>query len=139
MNDRRIATVLRVRELQERIARSEVARRQVALAQERDAEAAAWQHVRRRSAEAPPAALHFLGHRAMLHGGVADAHRARHRVDTAHEQVRSSLDVWQVEAQRLDGMERLAERVRGEAAAEAERRTANEMDDLVVMRHRSEP
>lgn len=138
MNERRIATVLRVRSLQERIARSEVARRQVALANERRAEEAAWHHVRRRSGESPAEAPRFVGHRSMLDGGVVDAHQARRRVDRAGHDVHVSIADWQLEAQRLEGIERLAERIRAEATADADRRTANEIDDLVVMRHRSE-
>lgn len=138
MNERRIATVLRVRSLQERIARSDVARQRVALEHAQGAERAAWEQLDRHSREAPATAGGFLAHRSMLDGGVAEAHQARYHVAEADRRVDHSIAAWQVEAQRLDGIERLAERVRAEASADLARRTANEIDDLVVMRHRGE-
>ena len=138
MNERRIATVLRVRALQERIARSEVVRRRLALETERRAEAAAWSVVRARSATVPPEASRFVGHRRMRAGGVADATRAADRAVEAVAAVDVALTGWRVEAQRLDGVERLVERVRADAAVDEARRQANDVDDLVVMRHRRE-
>lgn len=137
MNERRLATVLRVRALQERIARSEVARRRLVLDGERHAESTAWRDVRVRSAIAPHEASRFVSHRRMLEGGVVDASRAAARTAAALTDVESAVATWHVEARRLDGIERLADRVRIAAATEEQRRDGNEIDDLVVMRHRS--
>ncbi len=135
MNQRRLDTVVRVRALRERIARSDVARRQIELAGERALEAAAWARLGERSTEVHQRAPRFVAHRAMLDEGVHEARRAGDRVAAAGANVADAMSVWRDEARRLDGIERLAERVRTDAAAELERLERNEIDDLVVMRH----
>lgn len=134
MNQHRIATVRRVRNLQERIARSEVARRQQAVAAHERAEAEAWAEVGRRSARPAGASAGFRAHRDMLAGGAADAHRARAAADDAGRALIDAIATWQHEAQRRDGIERLADRAHAEHRAELDRVAANELDDLVVMR-----
>ena len=136
MSGRRMATVLRVRTLQERIARGEVGRRRGDLDAARRSEAAAWRDVQARSRLAPSAAARFVGHRGMLGGGVAEATDLAVHTAAAARAVDVALDAWRVQAQRLDGIERLVERMRLAAAAEEARREANAVDDLVVMRHR---
>lgn len=136
MNRQRIATVRRVRALQERIARSEVARRQHLLAEQQRAEADAWREVSARSEDRSGDVSCFRAHRRMLEGGAFDARRAHEAADEAGRALVLAVEAWQVEAQRRDGIERLAERVDAEHRAEIERLAANELDDLVVMRHR---
>lgn len=138
MNGRRIDTVLRVRALRERIARTEVAQQRQSLDGHRRAEVEAWQAVQARS-EAPVSdPRHFVAHRSMLRAGVTEAGSARNKVRVAGERVDHAVADWQDAARHLDGIERLAERLRAEMLADTDRRAANELDDLVVMRHGSE-
>lgn len=138
MNGRRIDTVLKVRELHERLARTEVARRHRDLDDRRRAEASAHQAVEARAGQATSDPRTFLAHRLMLRAGVAEIATARIGVADANDHVVTAISSWHVAARRLDGIERLAVRVRAEIEADAQRAAANELDDLVVMRHGSE-
>lgn len=130
----RIATVVRIRRLQERIARGEVARGHAEVAARAgdvtraDAEAHAWAGVR-------PAHLgaHEL-HRAVYDVALDDVRAAEHRLDVAHTRAEDAVRAWTEASRRLDGVERLDERQRQAAADEAERAAGKELDDLVVMR-----
>ncbi len=135
MNEQRLDTVVRVRALRERIARSEVARRRIELEQQRALEAAAWAVVGERTSSEHRRVPRFVAHRAMLEAGVHEAQWAAMQVTAADERVATAMSHWQDEARRLDGIERLAERVHAEAAAERERVERNEIDDIVVMRN----
>jgi hypothetical protein len=139
MNERRIATVQRVRSLQEKIARGQVAQCRLALDERRHEEAHAWETVQVHGGRVPSGPHQFVAHRAMLDAGVIDAAAAGQRVLTAAALVSTAMDVWRDEARRLDGIDRLAERIRIEAQAERQRLEANELDDMVVMRRRSTP
>jgi hypothetical protein len=134
VNERRIDTVLRVRALRERIARAEVARRRTTLEQRRAEEEAAWAAVRARSSTGALGADRFVAHRVMLGAGVLEASTAGERVATADGEVATAMSTWQDEARRLDGIERLAERIRTESRAEVQRLEYRELDDVVVMR-----
>lgn len=134
MNERRIETVLRVRALRERIARAQVAQRRAALSERENEEAAAWAAVRSRSATDALGGARFVAHRVMLGAGVMAASAARDRVVAADGEVGSAMATWHDEARRLDGIERLAERIRTEARAESQRVDYREIDDLVVIR-----
>lgn len=134
MNERRIATVLRVRALHERIARGDVARSRRELASELSAEAAAWDLVRESSVGAMPSAGSFVAHRGMLRAGVTDATAAGHQVTEARHDVSAAITNWQDQARRRDGIERLLDRMYTEARAAEQRTESKELDDLVVMR-----
>lgn len=134
MNERRIATVLRVRSLRERIARGAVAEHRRHFDERRREEDVAWATVHARGQDAPRGPHQFVGHRTMLRAGVTEAVSAGERVDVAAREVSSAISHWQDEARRLDGIERLAERILLEVQAEERRRDGKELDDLVVMR-----
>jgi flagellar export protein FliJ len=131
---RRIDTVVRVRAIHERLARGEVARRRAELERRREAEAAAWAALRRADDRSPTSAPPFLARRDVLRAGVVDAAAHGERTALAAHHVDAAMDGWRDAARRLDGIERLAERLRAEAAAEQERRTRVEIDDLVIAR-----
>lgn len=134
MSDRRVETVLRVRALRERVARAQVAQRRQVLNARRHDEVAAWAAVRTRSSTRMLGAGGFVAHRAMLGAGVYEATAAGDRVTAADGDVTAAMSTWRDEARRLDGIERLVERIRAEEAFEAQRLEYNELDDLVVMR-----
>jgi hypothetical protein len=131
---RRIDTVLRIRRLQERLARAEIAQRRDTLAARERDELAAWTRVHERTSVAPPTAHHFVAHRDMLGRGVQFAVDAGTEVATASGEVELALDRWRAEAQRLDGIERLADRLREAARSEQLRVETLELDDAVITR-----
>lgn len=134
MNARRIASIVRVRELQERLARAEVGRRRAELSTAEGDERAAREELR--TATAPPmlSVGSFVAHRRALGAGVADADALAGRVVQRRAQVDDAMGSWRFEAQRLDGIERLATRVAELERADVDRREAVELDDLVVGR-----
>jgi flagellar protein FliJ len=133
MSTRRIETVVRVRRLQEQLASAEVARtRHAALTAEAD-EQAAWQLVARHSPTQSGIAA-VLAERDKLEGGIAHARRHGDRTATAHHHLDLALDDWRGAMQRLDGIERLNERLVATERAEQTRKEIVELDDLVVMR-----
>jgi hypothetical protein len=132
----RIATVVRVRRLQERLARSEVARRRAELGIRAAREAALWSTVAER-APVPPGATSpgvLRAHRHLLAGGVAGARRAGDDVAAAQAAVDHAMEHWSSAAQRREGIERLAERVAEAQQAEQARLDNLELDDLVIAR-----
>lgn len=136
---RRLDTVVRIRRLQERLARGEVAVRRSALAARQHDEAARWAVVDDRSRIAPDTGAALAAHRAMLAGGVAVARRAGGEVVLARRGVERAMDGWSEAARRREGMERLADQVAAAERFEAERRAGIELDDLVIGRwNRSE-
>jgi hypothetical protein len=139
MSTRRIETVVRVRRLQEQLASAEVARtRHAAIAAETD-ERAAWQLVADRSETARnrptrTGIADVLAERTKLAGGIAHAAGHADRTATAHHHLDLALDDWRIAMQRLDGIERLNDRLVTAERAEHDRTEMIELDDLVVMR-----
>ncbi len=139
MSTRRIETVVRVRRLQEQLASAEVARTRHAAVAADAAERAAWQLVAERSDTssghgAPTRIAAVLAERDKLEGGIAHARRHGDRTATAHHHLDLALTDWRVAMQRLDGIERLSERLTTAERAEESRKEMVELDDLVVMR-----
>lgn len=137
MSGRRLDTVMRVRRIQEQLASAEVGRNRLALADAERAERAAWRLVADRAATAPTTTTRrdaLLAERAKLAVGIAVAHRLGDSTAAAHHHVDLAIDDWRRAAQRLDGIERLSERLTAAERAEEERREIVELDDLVVMR-----
>jgi hypothetical protein len=130
----RLATVVRIRALQERIARAAVARDRMAVAEREQREQHALTSVDTRATQAPREARAFVAHRSMLHGGVREVAVARAAVDAARADLAGTFDTWSDAAQRLEGIERLDERVSMATEAETQRREGVELDDIVVMR-----
>ena len=136
MSGGRIATVVRVRRLQERLARAEVGRSRAELAARVGHEAALWSAVADRTTATPgtmsPDALR--ARRAMLAGGVSGARRAGLGVNVARTAVDGAMEHWSAAAQRREGIERLATRAAEALQAEQARLDGLELDDLVIAR-----
>ena len=136
MSARRLDTVLRIRSLQERLAKGEVMARRVELQRCDDDAARARSLVAERSVPAAStvSAGNFVAHRSMLGAGSAQADRAGVIALGAREEVATAVELWTGASQRLDGVERLDERATADALAEQQRVDGVELDDLVVMR-----
>lgn len=133
MNRRRLATVVRVRELQERLARAEIARSRGVLEARRRAEEQAWSLVHSGGPRQFDASM-FVARRHVLAVAVSEARHEESGVRSALGDVDEAITTWRYEAQRLDGVERLAERVETEFETERLRRDIVELDDLVAGR-----
>jgi hypothetical protein len=134
---RRIDTVVRVRRIQEQLASAEVARTRMELVRTETAECEARALVGDRAAAptaSPADVTSLLAWRTKLDGGMHEVDRRGEA--TAHAVHHADLAVvdWRQAMQRLDGIERLSDRVVAEERAEEERKAGIELDDLVVMR-----
>ena len=133
MNRQRLAAVLRVRELQERGARGELARNNEQLRRAATAERRTWT-----SLDRPPSstlsAQQIAAHSAFRAAGTLAAESQRVVTAHAEEGVVVARDEWTVAARRVEALERLDERQRADAAAEFERHRGNELDDMVLAR-----
>jgi hypothetical protein len=129
---RRLDTVVRIRALQERLAKGEVMARRLEQQRCEDDASRAHQLVsdRARPPAAPTSAHRFLASRSMLGAGMATADRARRAADDARCEFDAAVESWTRASQRLEGVERLDERSIEAAAAELE---GLELDDHVVM------
>lgn len=134
MSARRLDSVLRVRAIREQLARGDVAQRRGELTARRADEERALAAIRSADRAEAVAAPLFLARRAMLAGGARDAKTAGSATAVAADELNAAAERWRVAAQRLDGIERLVDRLRDEAELDEQRRTANELDDLVVAR-----
>lgn len=134
MSARRLDAVLRIRALREQLARGDVARQRAELQAREDGQAAALAAIRVADRSAAVAAPLFLARRAMLAGGAHDAQAAGAAVAVAQDELDAAAAHWRETAQRLDGIERLVERLTAEAEEEEQRQIANELDDLVLAR-----
>ena len=131
----RIASVLRIRRLQERRERAEVAARRRTHLSAADAETRAWTAVsdHERSPVSGTAAA-LVARRAILAGGVGVAQRRGETTLIAAHDVDVQVATWSVAAQRVEGLERLEDKIRTAERAEREQREALELDDLVLAR-----
>lgn len=134
MSARRIDTVVRIRRLQEQLASADVARTRQQLDRAARAEQFAWHLVAERSTSRARSLDALLAERAMLDGGMTNAHRLGDVTVTAHHHNDMALHEWRGAMQRLDGIERLSDRLKSAERAEEERKDGVELDDLVVMR-----
>jgi flagellar export protein FliJ len=135
MTRRRIDTLRRIRELQERQAR-------VALAAERGELRRVW--AREAAERAGADALRVAGGASV--GVVQGTHDAVERAlaalavrhlecEAASERVARCERAWSDAARRAEMIERLAERQAAEARADEDRRAREELDEIVVTRH----
>ena len=138
MNRGRLETVVRIRALQERVARAEVERRRAVVADRDRAVRDARDAVDRRAGRAPATAAAFAAQRSMLMVGMGEVEAAGRALEGAHAEVATSLASWTDASRRREGVERLDERVREEQRADDAMRSQAELDDLVVMRHGSD-
>lgn len=137
MSSRRIDTVVRIRELQERLARAEVARCQAAARSAAEHEQRSWMLLaeRDRALRGAMAGRGLHARSAALGGGLTTAIRAGGRTAAAQVATGQAIDGWKVAARDHDGVARLAERLAAQARDDETRRAAAELDELVVQRH----
>jgi hypothetical protein len=134
VSTRRIDTVVRIRRLQEQLASGELARSRQALAHAVHAEREAWDLVADRATHAAETPDALLAVRAKLDGGVTHAGRLGDRKVDAIHHADVAMHDWREAMQRLDGIERLSDKLTEQDRAEDERKSGVELDDLVVMR-----
>lgn len=138
MSANRMSSVLRIRKLQERRARGELA---MSRRDHRAAEAAerrTWTMLDARLAAAAfgnaGGGVSLRADRAVVEAGVLGAARQHGETAEAAAKVVVAMDGWTIAARRVEGLERLSERLDDAAKAEADRLAANEIDDLVLAR-----
>lgn len=133
MNPKRLAAVLRVRELQERGARGEMARRSQAHRIALAAEEHTWAQLHQLSTERGDAArLRVMT--AVRDAGMLAAERQHDTTAAADEALTGARAEWTIAARRVEALERLGERLREAEQAEDDRRQILEVDDLVLAR-----
>lgn len=133
MNRARLADVLRIRRLQERTARGELAVRNVHHQAAITAEATMWTTLDQRGA-AMARSGSFAAVQATRVAGMLAA-EAQHTVtEQAAEAVVVAEAHWAGAARRVEALERLGERLAVAEAEERDRSERNELDDLVLAR-----
>jgi hypothetical protein len=133
VNRKRLQAVLRVRTLQERGARGELARRTQAHHQAQAAEAHTWELLRTVQASSGDAlSLHTAV--AVRDAGTRAVERQHDTTESAREGVVGAREEWTIAARRVEALDRLGERLREADEAEAERLQILEIDDLVLAR-----
>lgn len=136
MNQKRLAAVLRIRSLQERSARGELARTRrdhlTAAAVERHT----WELIDELAAPVARgvAASHLESRHVQVTAGLLSTHPLRAETERTHESMEVARADWTVAARRVEALERLAERIGEAERAESARLAGNEIDDLVLAR-----
>lgn len=134
-SSKRIAAVLRVREIQERSARGALAVRRGHLRVAVIAEERTWQQLDAATTVTDPVpAASLMGRRAVVEAGVLAAERQHTTTEQAEGAVTVAMDAWTIAARRVEGMQRLTDRMSVHEAEERQRLAANEIDDLVLAR-----
>lgn len=134
MSRSRLENVVRIRTLQEQIARGEVERRRRTERQRETEVAEARLAVAARADDHPSSPLAFVAQRAMLDVGLVHVGLAEQRQTLAQVDVAQSVDDWTDASRRLEGVERLERRLDEQARLDEALRVQNEIDDLVVTR-----
>jgi len=138
MNGHRLGSVLRIRHLQERAARGELAASRNVLRVAETAERTTWETLDERVANpaaAPEAAsTALIATQMLVASGMLAAERQHVATVTAGEVVVHATEEWTLAARRVEGLERLVERQDIAAREEAVRRASNEVDDLVLIK-----
>ena len=142
---KRLAAVLRIRQIQERGARGQLAVRRGEQRLAEEAEARTWADLDRRGAaklRAPDVgagAPALGGDHAVTEAGRLAAETQRGATAAASGRTTVALEAWTIAARRVEGMQRLADRVAAHDADERQRAAANEIDDLVLGRFGRSP
>jgi flagellar export protein FliJ len=141
MNAKRVASILRVRRLQERQARGHLAAGHHVHAVATRAEQDTREHVRacadQRSTELTLVS-ELLADRMVIVSGLLAASSRRADTEQAAQDVATLTDAWSVTARRVDALERMDERIRENDRIELDRAERAEVDDLVSARHPKE-
>lgn len=136
MNQKRLAAVLRIRTLQERGARGELARTRRDHHRARAVEEHTWLLL---DELAPPvtrgtSVQDLESRRNRVEAGVLSAHSLHTETVRAHDSMQTAKQEWTVAARRVEALERLAERIGEAERLESARLAGNEIDDLVLAR-----
>ncbi|MFN8024294.1 MAG: flagellar FliJ family protein [Acidimicrobiales bacterium] len=133
MNRKRLQAVLRVRTLQERGARGELARRTQAHQRAQAAEERTWELLQGvQAAGGDPLSLQTAV--AVRDAGTRAVERQHDTTEAAREGVVGAREEWTIAARRVEALDRLGERLREADEAEQERLQILEIDDLVLAR-----
>jgi len=136
MNAKRVASILRVRRLQERQARGHLAAGHHVYAVATREEHETCEQVRacpgRRWNDSVPA---LLTGRVVIESGLLAASSRRADTALAAVDVATLTDAWSIAARRVDALERMDERIREIDRIELDRTERAEIDDLVSARH----
>jgi predicted NBD/HSP70 family sugar kinase len=138
MNAARVASILRVRRLQERQARGHLAAGHHVHAVAARNEHETREHVRAcadRHSTQPAALPALLADREVIVSGLLAASGRRADTTRAAVEVATLTDAWTVTARRVDALERMDERIREIDRIELDRVERAEVDDLVSARH----
>ena len=133
----RMSKVLRVRELQEEMARAGVATARSAEQQAQVALDSSVDHYRSLDVAAPQTAMAFLGLRdqASHRAGAVGVAQGNRRI--AADATAAAVATWHESNRRVDALERLDERRRDEYEVEVRRYEDAAVDEIVVARARS--
>lgn len=136
MNRKRLEAVLRIRVLQERSARGEMARSNQRHRRAQAHETRTWERLDAWAADTPcatPGAT-LVAQSSLRQAGVLAADTQHLVTERAWEGVVDARDEWTVTARRVEALERLSERLGEVESEERERAQSNELDDLVLAR-----
>ncbi len=136
MNQKRLAAVLRIRTLQERGARGELARTRRDHHRARTVEERTWSQL---DELAPPVvrgttASDLESRRTRVEAGLLSVHSLHVETARTHESMQTAKHEWTIAARRVEALERLAERIGEAERLESTRLAGNEIDDLVLAR-----
>ena len=130
MNRKRLEQVLRIREIQERGARGELARTTLRHRRARAVERRTWVQLDAWPVQGPS----LDGAERVRGAGLLAADTQRQVTEHAAGDEAVAREEWTVAARRVEALDRLAERLREAEAEEAERLQNNEIDDMVLAR-----
>lgn len=136
MTDRRVASLLRIRELQEKVARGAVARARYRATAASAAEQQIWSSLQQASTDmtgTQEGAL-FLAAQHNIQAGLSLARLRRSHAERRADELRGEVHLWEATAQRLEATERLADRESEAALEETQRRANYEMDEVASLR-----
>jgi flagellar export protein FliJ len=136
MNGKRLASVLRIRHLQERASRGALAASRHSHRSAESAERQTWDLLdeRTRGNQQACSASALRGAQMYVAAGMLAAETQHVATINAEGRLVSATAEWTLAARRVEGLERLMERQSELAREEAVRASSNEIDDLVLVR-----
>lgn len=136
MNGKRLASVLRIRHLQERACRGALAASRHAHRSAETAERQTWDSLDARVSGSRQlcSAADLCGAQRFVAAGMLAAETQHVATSNAAGELVSATAEWTLAARRVEGLERLMDRQGEMAREEAVRAASNEIDDLVLVR-----
>jgi flagellar export protein FliJ len=136
VNRKQLAAVLRIRELQERGARGELARARQNHQRAMATEMRTWTLIDEAGSGTPSGitAADLDGRQAIVAAGLLSVETQHLATERAGDVKELALEHWTAAARRVEALERLAERLAESEREEEQRLAANEIDDLVLAR-----